>query len=785
MINASKSMFGHTARIFNHRIIEYNGNLFIVTIGEEGNLCIWSLEGQLLNRELIANDVSLWNLDYDSERHNLLISGKDGNVHQMHIKHILDGEKYSHSTISFSKAKDEFITKIVTVSCGSMLVALSSNQSLYYRKIGAEVPDEWNYFGTLSGYKSTLLESIDNIVATAGYEFSTFYRYDEGQFKEILHKKLSSGLTRSLKFVRSNEFITCDDRGNCRFCSLDTHTFQVDENIDFELPSSKERWITVAFRSQNFLLIGDRCGHIHLYEINATNRTVTLCHTLKSVHGNLGCTSIHQQTENDKIVFKTSGHDGTLKTLVINENNRTLEIQFTYTVPIGWCDKILSLGNDALLLAGFNDNHFVTSQNDNSFRFEFECGGGHRYWDVYIDTNRMIAFLFYIRSKTIHSVRFNLNRNKMHSFVIAKSNWHSRPCNIVRTIQLPHNRHLLVSGGDDNLLKFNEIDVSSNEQKTVTDRALPHHIIDMVLHISNIRTIYLHRLLLSTDDSEHENWLIFSAGGRAQICVTEIQFGHQQQLLQFREINNFMLRSSDLQRKRWGKSKTIDFDPETRFMSLISYSRESENDICLIAACSDGYLRCFSYKNGDISLICSTYYGRCILHVHHFQFENRNYLISMATDGRIVYWGLDDFHNDVKPLKNNTLQHHDSGINSFDAFIDERKRLFIATGGDDQAVVISILQIKHVDNILDVSVLKTQRFPNEHTAQVNGVKFSIKDQALYTASVDQTIMRIDLKNFQAKQVAYTCVSDAKGIQMIDDKSVLVYGCGAQLINVKN
>lgn len=775
-------MFGHTARIFKHKIIEYNGKVFIVSIGEEGNVCVWTQNGELVCRELISSDLPLWNLDYDPQRQNLLVCGRDGNVHQMHLKPILDGEKFLHRKIPLKGANDEFIAKIAVLQANRLLIALTNHQHLYYCAI-EDIENNWIFIKMLFGYKSTLLESNEDVVATAGYQYVNLFRFINGKFQEILNEKLSNGLIRSLKFVSSNEFVICDDKGNCRVCTFAEHTRSIEQTIDFDLPACKERWITVAFKRDNYILIGDRCGHVHLYELNNGSRSAALRHTLKNVHGNLGCTSIYQHPTAEKLIFKTAGHDGTLKLIVLNESKKTLEIQFTYSVPIVWCDKILSLGNDELLLAGFNDNHFVLWQTNNNFRFEFECGGGHRYWDLQIDTNSSIVHLFYIRAKTIHSVRFDRNVNKSLSFNIDKSNWHSRPCNIVRTIRLTDDRCVTVSGGDDNLLIFNEISVTK-QQAITTNRTLPQHIVNMVLHISNIRTIYAHRLSSNVGECDLKRWLIFSAGGRAQICATEIQFGHQrQQSLQFREISNFMLRSSDFQRKRLGKSQIIDFDPETRFMSLISFAKTAQTDIYLAVGCSDGYIRCFSYMNGVISLYASTFYGRCILHVHHLYFKNRNYLLSMATDGLIVFWDLDNFNDDSKPLNIQSLQHHDSGINSFDVFVNDKDEMYLATGGDDQAIVLSIVHLKYIDDTLNGNVLKTIKYSHKHSAQVNGIKFSADGCALYTAGVDQRVIRIDLGDFKAMKVAHTCVSDAKGIEMIANDSVLVYGCGVQLISV--
>lgn len=540
--------------------------------------------------------------------------------------------------------------------------------------------------------------------------------------------------------------------------------------FNFSLILGKERWITVAARFENYLVVGDRHGNMHLYEISDT---LALKHTLWHVHGNLGCKSIFQTTPKHRLQFESTGHQGKMKTIRINDTKSELELKSTHDIPIKWCDKSLCIDeHHNILLAGFNERHFIAWRRDNSFRFEYETGGGHRAWDLYFDKDTSKAHLFFVRSKSLNCVQFLLHDSTLHPFNVPKNNWHSKPCNTMRIIQLSDERFLIASGGDDNLLKFNEISMIKSDNRQVLEQHF-----DMVLHISNIRSIFALQTAVDGCDDK-ENWLIFSAGGRAQICVTETKID-QQNNAQFHEICDFMLRSSDLERKRTKQTQNIYFDPETRFMSLVAFYRE--NEIHLAVGCSDGYIRTFNYRNGSISLDISTFYGRCILHVYQFQFNDCHYLISMATDGLICFWTLDNFQEDSKPIF--TFQHHDSGINSFDIFIGEN-RMFVATGGDDQDIVISILQLDAKKrNEINISMMKTVKFPYNHTAQVNGMKFSADRKYLYTASVDQTIMKIDLNDFSITQANYSCISDAKGLQIIDMNHILIYGCGMQVLNI--
>lgn len=494
------------------------------------------------------------------------------------------------------------------------------------------------------------------------------------------------------------------------------------------------------------------------------------------MNGRLGCTSFNLDPVN-KFKFTSTGHDGRLKLIAIDRMTKQLQPQLTYHIPVRWCDKMLELDTNCMLLAGFNDSYFIAWKNDNSFRFEYDCGGGHRFWDLYIDKHKLQANLIFIRNKKMCSVQFNLNDIKALPFHIPMNDWHARPCNTMYIIKSSNNHTFIISGADDNLLKFNEIDVNNHNDDS-TPEILLQPKFDIVLHISNIRTIFAIPIV---DRVFVDKWLVFSAGGRAQICVTEIEMDEIQSL-NCREVCDFMLRSTDLERKRSGNSQLMYIDPETRFMSLIALRSHEGHDITLFIGCSDGFLRRFEFSQETISFKSSVFYGRCILHVHNFIFNGENYLLSMATDGLVVFWFADNFDATSKPVF--TLQHHESGINSFDAFIDDSNRMYFATGGDDQSVVLSVLCLSKKDTNLKVEVEKSFRYPFDHTAQVNGVQFCTKNKSLYTLSVDQTVIHISLDDFSTTQIAYTCISDAKGLKIIDPHLALIFGCGLETISLK-
>lgn len=757
----------------------------IVSIGEDSNACIWSIDGKLLYRQSVSDGATLWNLDYCAKRKCLLIGTSDGNIAQIFIDRVLNNSLYSVANLCDVKSSansidsNENFSKIRIMPYGELIVGLTGHNKLYYQTVKNGISNEnWSHIEQLldGNQKISLLEIKHDLVAVVAFQTIAVARWNKetSSFHKLFSWHFFKRLIRSLKFIEKHEFIACDDVGNCQLVSITSS-----KTLSFTLPVCKERWITAALRYMENLLLSDRCGNLHLYSINEEKEEIRFHHTLKNVHGYMGCNTINVEnphsTDNEDYI-STSGHDGTIKIIKIDNENRTLKINLAQKIPILWSDKIIPFKNDPSdrLIAGFNAKHFVFWHKNTNFTFEYECGGGHRFWDVYVDFTDYLCRFYFLRHKKIHEVTFAMPNQVQQPplFQINQCNWHTKPCNTVECILTSGNDLLFISGGDDNLLKFNKL---INDKNDLSSMQFPMHLNDMISHISNITTIFSMKQI----NAKNESYLIFSAGGRAQICVTQIQMFTDHAPPRIEELCNFMLRGDMMTRKRLDRKQNIIFDPETKFTSLCAYEGAHLNEIVLVVGCSDGYIRQFKYFQNKITLIDAIFYGRCILNIFHFKWKSQNYLLTMTTDGKICFWSLENFTSSSVPFFE--LRHHDSGINSF-AFmkIDENGRFFIATGGDDQAIVIT--QLLFDEN--NVSVINTKRFAYEHTAQVNGMKFCMDKLCLYTFSVDQVILCINLKTFLIQKVAKSCISDAKGLQLINQNRILVYGCGAELINVE-
>lgn len=743
-IKPIKSLYGHTARVFRCKIIVEHMVPYIISIGEDSNVCVWSESGCLLYRKHFNCGATLWNLDYNSTIKTIFVCGSDGNVREVRLKNVFSGIVGMTKTIVTNEIlqENEYLSKVKLLENNKIIALTSTNRLLYQNEC-----NEWMVCASDS-YKSCVLEKFERYIALAGYQRTSVFEYDElnSSLRLIYEMTDLRNMVRSFTFLNENEYLLCDDAGNCTFIDRASN-----RKLSFTIATAKETYITVALKENEFLFVGDRTGDLHLFEIEANE--VHHRHRLKHVHGNLGCTVLYSTDSGN---YVTSGHDGTTKVIALNATCKTMSIACTKKLPVLWMERVICRSGNRKLYAGFNDKHFVLANDECDIVDEIDCGGGHRFYDLLVNDNDG-KFIF-IRNKKLYTVMLSGYADDQEKFFqIPLLKWHMKSCNAIKWIDMPNGNGILVSGGDDNVLKLNKFNK--------TNESFVEHISDMVQHISCIKTLAVIEL------NPAESYVV-SAGGRAQICVTKVTVNDNE--ITTEEVTNFMLNSSDVVRKRLGKSQMIDFDPETRFMSVTC-----TKDFQLFTGCSDGYIRQFHFNSttNEITPVTAVFYGKCLLHTHYFAHEDNKYLLTMATDGNICFWEINATNSiDSEPF--HRLQHHRSGINSFD-IVSANDRFTIATGGDDQSTVISsfVLMRNSIEAI-------ATNYLHCHTAQVNGIKFTGNGSCLYTVSVDQCLNEIDLQTLVPRKISSITIADAKGLHLLRNNQILVYGSGVQLIDVK-
>ncbi|KAL1374800.1 hypothetical protein pipiens_017878 [Culex pipiens pipiens] len=754
--------FGHTARVFRCRIIESG---WVVSVGEDSNACLWDPEGNLVVRKRLEDGATLWNVDYDADTKTLFTCASNGNVAQFCI------ERYLVSDRGQQEVKDitpdlggANLTKMKFLFDGSLVAVTDRNQIVLLREGGEpEVVEQ------LEGFKCSILEVCQDRIYVAGDRSLNIYELVKGQISLMTSHKIDFNLDafepeetsakatviRSL-VCSSLTVFACDNDGRCLAYDRDLAQLK----SCHRLPKIGERWLTSGFTQDNRILLADRNGNLYLYQSDGIDPVFKL----PRPHGNLGITQIRLEEHTaEGCYLSTSGHDGHVRTIFLNPLKNTLRLCGAEKVPISWIDRMVpgNAGSD-LRLMGFNDSHFVVCDQSREVLLQVNCGGGHRYWDCYGSADGSHFRFVYIQHKRLKQVVARFDRSSGSSLQLPRLNWHSKACNVVRLVRTEVGTWF-ISGGEDNILRINRFcGITSGLD-------IGKH---LYCHISSIKSLcWFERCPGSV--------VLVSTGGRAQLCLTTLNL--QSSGCRTQEELSYMLKASDSDRSRWRTNRTAAFDPETRFMCAVPMQSR------LFIGCSDGYLREFIVEEEQdsyrIDLVQEVFYGRCLLHATIFTVANEPILVTMATDGLVCFW---DPRQLGEPFYK--LQHHASGINGFDLkLLDGGTGSFlIATGGDDQAVAISKLQMQPRKSSFFVRLERTVRAANVHLGQVTGVRFAASGTMVWTAAVDQAVCLLDFGALKGgvsvvKRLE-TCVADVKGLELVPEADGLfVYGCGFEFI----
>ncbi|XP_058811782.1 WD repeat-containing protein 6 isoform X2 [Topomyia yanbarensis] len=760
--------FGHTARVFQCRIIRERETSWVVSIGEDSNLCLWDDVGNLIVKKRLEDGATLWNLDYDAAQKIMFVCASNGNVSQINLEGYLTHGRCSEKDIHSVEVDvgKEHLVKVKFLSNGSLVAITDHDQVMLLADCSPpQIVDQ------LDNFKCSLLDASEKQVFIAGDKYLNIYQVNDSSIKLIKKMVLNFdqpdflpepepvrfSIIRSLHFCSKSNIVLCDNNGRCLVYGQNVEILQ----SCHRLPKASEPWLTFAFGIEENLLLADRAGNLLLYN----NGSLDPLYKLSHLHDKLGITGIRLEESTEEGYFlTTSGHDGHLRSIFLDPAEKIIQVYGAEKMPIRWIDRMSELCND-LWLMGFNDSRFVLCDRKREILFQIDCGGGHRNWDFFRSDDKNGRFVF-IQHKRLREVSVELTQSTSGLLRVPRLNWHVKTCNAVRIVQTEE-AVLFISGGEDNVLRIHTF---CSETGSLLDHPRKH----LTSHISSIKSI-CHSTKLGIDKRKV---LLISAGGRAQLCLTTLDTV----TLRTKDELSYMLLASDSDRSRWRSNRTLSFDPETRFMCMTLV----ESIAGLFVGCSDGFLRQFklSINNGSyqVELAKEIYYGRCFLHITSLIVENKLVILTTATDGLVCFW---DAQKLSEPF--HKLRYHASGINAFDVMSLDHNGLFLlGTGGDDQAVLVSVFRINTIKSGgFCFQLRSTIRQQCAHLGQVTGIRF-IDEHTFWSVGIDQEVC---LWHFTSKTMSIgktfpSCVSDAKGLEKVLGRNeVFVYGCGFEFIRV--
>ncbi|XP_063702699.1 tRNA (34-2'-O)-methyltransferase regulator WDR6, partial [Culicoides brevitarsis] len=735
-----KRCFAHISRVFRSKIIKHEENFYILSIGEDSHVCLWDNEGTLMFKKFLDDCGTIWGLDYCAKTMTSLVVTNNGRLVKVPLKLALT------KNASKTEIIGENVAKLTYMSPAGLLICLKIDNEVAVYDVNDVNSPKMN-FKLEASSKFCLMETFKHflyLVTTDSkvivYEYSTEKQDFSVKNEKIINWDDENGQTRSMirSFFPLDDFqiVICSNNGVVRI--LEAQNFN--KIHEFHIPKCSEPWITSAINTKDSkFLIADRCGHLHLFK----NGNPDPIFTRKRLHGTMGITQI---VKIDDFTFKTTGHDSTVKTIsLVNDELKQI---FTEKLAINFIER--RFGEFTF---GFSSSYFICHHQQDGILIEENCGGGNRQYDLFLDElERCGKFsLAVIQQRKVKQVTFRVDLSHQSPLTFPDLRWHHLSCNYLSLVNTK-NGVLLISGGEETLMKFYLMRNDGNLE----------HLKTSTQHNSAIKSI------ISTKTSKNDDLIVISVGSRSKICFTKIRSALKE--LSIEEDTQFMLYEDKLTPE---KDQTISFDPESSFTSTTLVNET------LICACSDGHLRLFALQLDanpiKISLDREIFYGKSILHVQKVIWHGFTMILSMATDGVINFWQFPTMS------KVHELKHHGNGIHAYD-ICEQGNEILIATGGDDQSIVISRVLMRKNEGNLKLETDKTFKIPDLHTAQVTGVRF-LSDQVLMTLGVDQMIYKLtfddDLSEKKIEKSYWTSVEDGKGLLYFKDK-VIVYGNGIEI-----
>ncbi|CAH2233658.1 jg10625 [Pararge aegeria aegeria] len=749
--------YGHSARVMRNCITTD----YIISIGEDSRICFWDLEGKLLRKLVSHKNACIWALDANDKY--LVTGGGDSGV-ILHPLSLLT--EYCTSEI----VKIEGSVKKVEFTAKGNIVILNGNDLIYY-----DLKSKMNDVHKLhhkSTYKLLTLSSCKQIIAVVDKTgiLAIFIENckDEVGIKNIINKELNLGNILSMHWVGNRHLVVCSDIGDITIIASRGTDIEVFGN--YTLPPCKERWLTSSSLSDNkeMLVVSDRNGRMHIYLRGNKNPVKTFYR----VHGRYGATTI--QIVINQII--TTGRDGVIKYFSINKHTNDVKHMNSKDLDFQWVEKFLD--KNVNYICGFRERVFVIYDIKNNMEIlEVSCGGGHRSWDAAHYYEKIggnfeeFIRVVYIKNSEIQLKTFRLSTMVSKNII---NGTHSKEINCLETytVNSKGKTTFYISGGEDTTLRISRSTLHSKFKDEIIFKQL-----------SSIRTL---KLLPLRDNTI----LLVSAGGRAQICAKIITFNEE--ISTSEELVNYLIKGTDKKRKQnrnW-KDYSVDFDAETRIMDIEVLKNEDSN-FSIITGCSDGVLRIFLLENEsniEFKMMKEIkYHETCILKTHLFKFVSKDILATTTTRGSVAFWDMEKVCTDLNPIFE--MNTNKSGVNSIDIKVINDNNVLIATGGDDNAIHLNILEIKDID-------LKLMKIANKwssdayHCSQITGLK--LVNDFMVTTSIDQriTLFRLTIQsNINCKFISqtYSDIADIQGIDVIsfskNSIKVCVFGKGLEVLDI--
>ena len=885
--------YGHVARVWDAQFTVSPGTLqeHVVSVGEDAACIVWSPTGNIERKFTGHRGKSIWSMHVVDDV--IVTGGGDGavrlwNINKEHTHVVTEPIELSlpvHDTHVDVNAED--FPRIVKLLDANMLLVLSNEGVMWRYDITSGV---WtSLFQDQRFYSYSCLASSANLVAI-GSLHGVVKVLDVNNVDCVGELAVFEGKVLSMFWLivhGSHVLLICGPDGAIKVVSIKMLENEVSLHVEhiFTCPESKQRWIAAAdvfipsrsvlsqqtFNQQNGLvdnlkniafICGDRRGSIHVFSPSSKQPVQSIL----GVHGKTGVTQVRVH-HND--IYST-GRDGSFRKYTYNSEERLLHMLDKQKACKGmdWIEGIWFLPSHPtsssstdftpLVYGFYMQNHFAAWNYDtNEIMFKIKCGGGYRSWDVAFpsvttNNNDNTLSFAYVKGSALHVSSYQW-KGCSNSQII-EAGLHGREVMCVKVLgqcvgSEGNTLWLLVTCSQDTTIHFSIYDERNLSLKCLYVA---------VGHIGGIRDLSFVPMKCDGKNGGGLEGYLISSGSRTSLKVWTLKD------------NRFSIyRGADVAYEKKSLSQTDNhefscslqceiFTPETKLkklklkdQSLIDDMRYlscssfllSEDILCCVCACSDGFVRVYAFGASFLHLLvvfpcddhCALYVKTCVWIDGG---STQTFVVATATNGTIYLWNITSnidsyvarlaadrtslngedeqkrcdnspsdavvscenvnqkkysFHDHNTPLFNKDssdidegslkISAHQSGINAVD-IIQTSDGFLLISGGDDNQ--LSLSKLNYNESLHRLEFNRTVSLSSAHISSVTAVHFLNASIAVSTG-VDQRVRLWCIKDwtFRMAHEMRCDVADVSGLDVwLSSPSVVniaVVGIGMEIL----
>ncbi|KAK0748273.1 WD40-repeat-containing domain protein [Apiosordaria backusii] len=519
---------------------------------------------------------------------------------------------------------------------------------------------------------------------------------------------------------------------------------------------------TAAAQVGSTIILGSRVGVVTLYPPSEDNTdTIPPGYSCRDPKTKDAITAI-VPLPGSSSDFLTTCRDGKYRIYSLGKENCAFTLYHEISPPMGMIEGawFTSTEKPELILHGFKGKQFIHYNDTTSTVLaSIECGGAHRSFDVISPRTNPNAFRL-IFTKSSH-LRFYSQPSA--SLRTLKEGGHGRE---IRAVACSATFKYIATAAEDTIIRIWTYSPTRPGIKCLAT---------LEKHSSGIQS-----LQWLGDDC-----LISSAGSEELFVwrITQIDSHYETLAVKCEAVWNFCTKDKDL--------RIMSFDTSNVSSGGVNHE--------LAIALSNSTVHTYSYnpKSGEFEFGSEARYtGACPMQLRYM--PNGEDIMVAYTDGRLAIWTRPLYEPPPQaemklankaPLGMGLLvKLHQSSIKSLDAVSPRGGRWIIATGGDDNALIITELGL---DDMGKYKVGGRYRVSSAHGAAVTGLRIVRNEEDLIevvTVSNGQRIklwraepgrdgrgMRISLQDNK-----YSGIADAGDVEVISSGKVMVGGVGLEV-----